>query len=88
MLGVQPDQSIRSPTGRGYKPAAHFRHEVLAVVFRVRGHRLRQQRTVATRAALDTPQDAAVVFDGHRRGRLAGRGAVGNDARLAARRFS
>jgi ADP-ribose pyrophosphatase YjhB (NUDIX family) len=40
MLGVQPDQSIRSPAGRAHQPAAHFRHEVLAVVFRVRDRSL------------------------------------------------
>jgi 8-oxo-dGTP diphosphatase len=40
MLGVQPGQSIRSPGGRERQPAAHFRHEVLAVVFRVHDGRL------------------------------------------------
>jgi ADP-ribose pyrophosphatase YjhB (NUDIX family) len=45
MLGVQPGQSIRSPGGlehepAGRQPAARFRHEALAVVFRVRDRRL------------------------------------------------
>jgi len=45
MLGVQPGQSIQSPGGlehepAGHQPAARFRHEALAVVFRVRDRRL------------------------------------------------
>jgi ADP-ribose pyrophosphatase YjhB (NUDIX family) len=45
MLGVQTGQSIRSPGGHehepaGHQPAARFRHEALAVVFRVRDRRL------------------------------------------------
>src|SRR5215831_7573589 len=40
MLGAPPDQPVPSATGREHTPAAHFRHEVLAVVFRVRDRRL------------------------------------------------
>ena len=40
MPGVQTGQSIRSPAGRGDQPGTRFRHEVLAVVFRVHDRRL------------------------------------------------
>ena len=48
---------------------------------------LGQQRAVGTRAALDTSQDAAVILDGHGRGRLAGRRAVRHHPQRPVRRI-